>query len=140
MSGTTTKTGARDAIATWAPLAVSVISLTIFAFAYFIAFLTKDQQTLTLMAGAAIGMATNGMNLWTGKNADSRAKDDRQADLLDRQTEALAASVPAGAAVAPPELIQALRENTAATVGSSDAAKANTRATEGNTDATKPTA
>lgn len=120
---------ARENIATWAPLAVSVIALTIFAFAYFIAWQTEDKTTLTLMAGAAIAMAQSGMNFWTASNAGSRAKDDRQADMLDKQATALAASVPVAAPVAVAPVIAA---NTAAT-------EANTTATEAATNAAKPT-
>jgi hypothetical protein len=89
--------GSRVAIATWAPLAVSVISLTIFTVAYTFAYLGNDEKTLTLMAGAAIAMAQSGMNYWTSSTSGSRAKDDRQADQLDRQAAALAASVPVAA-------------------------------------------
>lgn len=89
--------GTRVAIATWAPLAVSIVTLVIFGAAYLIAYLSKDTQTLTLFGGAVISMTTGAVNYWISSTAGSRAKDDRSADQMDRQTQALAASVPLAA-------------------------------------------
>lgn len=92
----------KDRIATWAPPVVSVIALLIFAMAYLIAYLSKDNQTLVMMAGAAITMATQAINFWTGSSSGSQKKDDQQAAALERSTQALATSVPVAAAAAAP--------------------------------------
>ncbi len=55
-----------------------------------VAYLTKDQNMLTLLGGAAIGMAVQGGNYFLGSSSGS-----------DRKTELLAASTPVPGLPAP---------------------------------------
>ena len=82
-------------------LGVTVITLLIFAMAYFIAWQSKDQATMLLMAGAIIVMAKDGIGYWFSRNSGTQATADRQADLVDRQTAALAVSAPVKPAPTP---------------------------------------
>lgn len=96
MSGTTTSTQAarRDQISTYAPLAISIITLLLFGLAYLIAYRANDTNTLLLFGGAIIAMAKDAVSYWINSTASSKVKDDRQADLVQQQTAALATSGP----------------------------------------------
>lgn len=86
--------GTRVAIATWAPLGVSVLNISIFGLVALFAYIRNDETSIAIIVGAAITMAKDATAFWFSSTSSSRAKDDRQADLVQQQTTALASSAP----------------------------------------------
>lgn len=58
----------------WAKPMVSFFALGIFVVAYLVAYLSHDNATLLLMAGATIGMANQVISYWVGGSSGSTAK------------------------------------------------------------------
>ena len=65
----------------WAKPAISAFAMAIFVAAFVIAYLAKDQTSLTLLMGVAGSMATTVVNYWVGSSSGS----DRKTDLLDKE-------------------------------------------------------
>lgn len=86
MSTTTSTTAQPVPPQTTEPMAKLMVALgyqVVFLAMLLVAYLTKDQNMLTLLGGAAIGMAVQGGNYFLGSSSGS-----------DRKTELLAASTP----------------------------------------------
>lgn len=59
---------------TWAKPAVAIASLLVFVSMLVAAYVTHDQNMLTLLGGAAIGMASQAGNYYLGSSSGSAAK------------------------------------------------------------------
>ena len=59
----------------WARIGLCGASIVIFAAGFVAAFIAKNEALLNLFAGAAIGMATAGVNYYLGSSASSQRKD-----------------------------------------------------------------
>jgi hypothetical protein len=59
----------------WAKPIISGFALGIFVLAYAVAYLLKDEKSLLLMSGAAIGLAQQVVGYWVGSSASSTRKD-----------------------------------------------------------------
>ena len=60
----------------WGAPAISIYTLTIMIGAMAIAWLTKNDNAMTLLTGAAIANATTIINFWVGSSAGSQKKDE----------------------------------------------------------------
>lgn len=66
----------------WAKPVVSLVAMLIFVAAFIVAYLAKDQTSLTLLMGVAGSMGTTVVNYWVGSSAGS----DRKTDLLQKNS------------------------------------------------------
>jgi len=64
------------ALASWGAIVVSVLSLGAFFLAFGVAYLSSDQNNLSLLDGSAIGMASTAVAYWLGSSSGSQKKDD----------------------------------------------------------------
>lgn len=74
MSGTNPSTPTESVSATWGPIIVSVLVLSIFLAAIAIAWWTKD-ASLGLLLGTASANATTAVGYWLGSSSGSKSKD-----------------------------------------------------------------
>ena len=59
---------------TWAKPGISIYALTIFVIAFGIAYMSKNDASLTMMMGAAISMGTSVVNYYLGSSSGSAQK------------------------------------------------------------------